>query len=123
MVTLVRKKMACLTLAAMLALTVCSGAALAYGQPEAASAMAAESALYCHGHGHHGGRGHGGHGCHGGAETCDWLFHACGDCWDVNCTDEDHDHRCPADCTNLKHHHYGVCQYTDGTLELVRKRA
>jgi len=122
MVTLRKKKLACLTLAAMLALTVCTGAAGAYCQPEAASAIAVEgvSPLYCHGHGHHGGRGHG---CHGGVQNCDWLFHACGDCKNVNCTDEDHAHRCPVDCTNENHHHYGVCQYADGTLQLVRKKA
>ena len=121
MMTLMKKKLVCLTLAAMMALAVCSGAALAYCQPEAASVMAAGDVLYCHGKGRHGGH-QGGHGHHGKGETCDWLFHGCGDCWDVNCTDEDHDHQCAADCTNEDHHHYSVCRYADGTLELVRQK-
>ena len=111
--TLVKRKLACLALALMLAVTVCTGAALAYSQPEA-------GILYCHGSGHHGGR-HGGHGHH--TETCDWLFHACGDCTDVYCTNEDHAHRCPVDCDNADHCHYGVCRYADGAMALVRKRA
>lgn len=121
---MMKKKMVSLTLAALLALAVCSGAALAYYQPETPAAAAAEAAgpLYCHGGGHHGGR-HGGHGHHGSAETCEWLFHACGECKNVNCQDEDHAHRCPADCADGDHHHYEVCRYSDGTLALVQKKA
>ena len=112
-----KRKTVSLLLAVLLALSVCGSAALAYSHPAAEGV----ELLYCHGSGHHGSRS-GGHGHHGESETCDWLFHACGKCRDVNCTDEDHDHRCPLDCDE-DHRHYGVCQYDDGTLELVRKRA
>lgn len=113
--------MVSLMLALMLTLVVCTGAAFAYSQPEAVSARA--DVLYCHGSGHHGGGHHGGRGHHGKGKTCDWLFHACGDCNDVYCTDEDHNHRCPTDCDDADHHHYGVCRYTDGTYALVQKKA
>ncbi len=109
-----KKKRVCLVLAALLALTVCAGMALA-----------ADGALYCHGGGHHGGGHHGGDGHHSGdhgtAEACGWRFHAYGDCSDVNCTREGHVHRCTMDCADAGHQHYGVCQYTDGTLALTQR--
>ena len=77
-----KKKRVCLVLAALLALTVCTGMALAYCQAEAAG----PEVLYCHGNGHHGGGHHGGDSGHGTAEACGWRFHAYGDCADVNCT-------------------------------------
>lgn len=115
-----RRKTGCLALAVLLALTVCGGAAQADCQMKAASPAAAEEVapLYCHGHG---GR-HGGHGHHGSAEACDWLFHACGECTDVNCLDENHAHRCPMDCTNPDHQHYPVCRCANGSLQLVQKK-
>ncbi|MDE7263012.1 MAG: hypothetical protein K2N78_13260 [Oscillospiraceae bacterium] len=118
-----KKKKVCLVLAALLALAVCTSAALAFCQPETASAIAVEP-LYCHGSGHHGGNGHhGGQGHHGSMETCDWLFHAYGDCMNVYCTDETHVHRCEADCDDVYHQHYSVCQYSDGTLALGQRKA
>ena len=117
-----RMRAVCLAMAALLALTVCTGAGLAYCQPEAAAVAGSAGPLYCHGHGGHGGHGRGGRGHHGSAETCDWLFHACGDCADVYCDDEDHIHRCPVDCDDEDHLHYGVCLYADGTMTLVKAK-
>ena len=125
-----RKRTVCLVLAALLALTLCTGAALAWYQPEAAAAIAVEGvdALYHHGHGHHGGGHHGGCDHHGSdcqceVEECDWLFRTYGRCKDVNCTKKSHSHHCDVDCTTEWHKHYSVCQYEDGTLMLGEKIA
>ena len=113
----VRRRIICLPLAVLLALTVCTGAALAYCPPEAAAAAAAGAdPLYCGGGGHHGeGRGGhhggGGHGCHGTQTTEEepaypWLFCPSKGCVDMNCTDETHYHYCPALCDDPDHEHY-----------------
>lgn len=111
-----KRKMVCRTLALLLAVTVCAGAALACGRPEAARAGDGIDLLYCGGH--HGGGHHGGgrHGCHGGSQStdagtvsgteCPWLFCPSKGCVDVNCTNADHYHYCPALCADPEHEHY-----------------
>ena len=123
-----KKKMVCAVLAALLALTLCTGAGLAYCQPDIVSAITVGSIdpLYHHGSSHHGGHHDSGHhdsGHHDEPEDCDWLFRAYGKCKDVNCTKKSHSHRCDADCANENHRHYSVCQYADGTLKLGQKKA
>ena len=104
-----RKKLGRLTLAVLMALTVCVGVAMAYPAEGV-------NPLYCH---HGGGRGHhGGH--HGGAvETVSgpeypWLFCPSMGCVDVDCTDEAHYHYCPALCDDPSHEHY--CELEDVTF-------
>lgn len=120
----VRRRTICLTLAALLALTVCTGAALAYCQPEAASAAAAGvDPLYCGGRGHHGGgrgghHGGGGHGCHGTQTTAaepayPWLFCPSKGCVDTGCTRTDHFHYCSALCADPEHEHYCELEGTE----------
>ena len=112
-----RKKILCLTLAAVLALTACTGAALAYSQTEA------DGPLYCHGGGHHGGNGGGRHGSgHHGTQTTTtttepaypWLFCPSKGCVDVNCTNTNHFHYCSALCADPAHEHY--CDLEDVTF-------